>query len=155
MSHFEPRRVFRRARLQTLHAYFDHRQIALDIPWDNLADTDWRTVVDAWARLPDETNALVAADFYDFAVMAEEAGVRALLEACLQHGSDWTLVLATVDDPLTTWSWQWIPTRRLVATSSTICGIGGFWLSTVRSLKMHASARCVSTSSAEAGAASR
>ena len=100
MSHFEPRRVFRRARLQTLHAYFDHRQIALDIPWDNLADTDWRTVVDAWARLPDETNALVAADFYDFAVMAEEAGVRALLEACLQQGSDWTLVLATVDDPL-------------------------------------------------------
>lgn len=100
MSHFEPRRIFRRARLQTLRAYFNHRRITLDVPWDDLGDTDWRTVVDAWARLGDEANALVAADFFDFSVMAEEAGVRALLESCLHNGSDWSLILAAVEDPL-------------------------------------------------------
>lgn len=100
MSHFEPRRIFRRARMRTLRAYFTYKQIPLDVQWDHLGDTDWRKVVDAWARLDDETNAVVAADFHDFDSMAEEAGVRALIEACRHSGSDWTLVLAVSEDPL-------------------------------------------------------
>ncbi|MBA3709179.1 MAG: hypothetical protein H0W83_10220 [Planctomycetes bacterium] len=100
MSHFEPRRIFRRARLQTLRAYFEHKGIVTDVAWDELEDNDWRTVADAWARLGDEINAQVAADFYDFDVMAEEAGVRALLEVFQMMGKDWSLALAAVDDPL-------------------------------------------------------
>jgi len=100
MSHFEPRRIFRRARVQTLRTYFDFKRLELDVPWDDLEDNDWRTVADAWARLSDEANAQVAADFYDFDVMSEEAGVRALLEVFQITGKDWTLILATVNDPL-------------------------------------------------------
>lgn len=100
MNHFEPRRIFRRARLQTLRAYFTHRRIPLDVSWDDLEDTDWRAVADAWARLDDTSNGLVAADFYDFATMSEEAGLRALIEACMLCRCEWSLVLAAAEDQL-------------------------------------------------------
>lgn len=88
MPLFEPRRVFRRASHPALRSYFRHREIDLDVAWDDLDPDEWQPLCDAWHRLADQDHALVAADFHEVDIMTSETGIKALNEQGRLAGID-------------------------------------------------------------------
>lgn len=100
MYPFDPRGIFRCARMETLRKYFAFKCIPIDVPWDRLDETAWILVTQAWERLDRATNLAVAEDLHDFAVMAEPTGIRTLQVACEKHRQEWVSLLGSASDPL-------------------------------------------------------
>jgi hypothetical protein len=68
--------------------FFERQGHPLDVDWDRLSNTQVDDIFDAWQRLPDAQRKAVEVAFHDVHEMADEDGIRVIIEEAQNHGED-------------------------------------------------------------------
>jgi len=85
---FNPKSVLRHISNPLLKEFFERQGHQLSVPWDELASAQVDDIFDAWQRMPDGPRQNIEIALHDFHAMANEEGVRVIIEEGLHHGED-------------------------------------------------------------------
>jgi len=88
VQQFNPRRVLRQISNPLLKEFFERQGHPLDVDWPHLNNTQVDDIFDAWQRLPDAQRKAVEVAFHDVHEMADEDGIRVIIEEAQNHGED-------------------------------------------------------------------
>ena len=94
---FNPKRVLRQISNPLLKEFFERQGHPLDVEWDSISNTHVDDIFDAWQRLPDGPRKAIEIVFHDVHEMANEEGVRVIIEEGRYHGEDLSPLLETMD----------------------------------------------------------
>ncbi len=90
---FNPKRVLRQVSKPLLKEFFEREGHPLDVPWDELSNTQVQEVFDAWQGLPEGPRKAIEVVLHDVDEMATSDGVRAIIEEGKWQDEDLTEVL--------------------------------------------------------------
>jgi hypothetical protein len=85
---YSPRNFLRQAPNELLTRYFHERDLLLDIDIASLDETDIDPVFQAWERLPDDRRTGIDSDFRMLDALADEEGIKTILDEGRFHGDD-------------------------------------------------------------------
>ena len=94
---FNPKRVLRQISNPLLQEFFERQRHPLDVEWDAISNTQVDDIFDAWQRLPEEPRKAIEIVFHDVHEMANEEGVRVIIEEGQNHGENLSPLLETMD----------------------------------------------------------
>ena len=94
---FNPKRVLRQISNPLLEEFFERQGHPLDVEWDSISNAQVDEIFDAWQRLPDGPRKNIEIVFHDVHEMANEDGVRVIIEEGHYHGEDLSPLLETMD----------------------------------------------------------
>ncbi len=84
-QHFDPRKVLRQVSNALLKRFFEKIKVPLDIKWDDITETAIEPIFQAWQDLKDRHRREVEVILQDIHAMANEDGVKVLV----QDGDTW------------------------------------------------------------------
>lgn len=87
-QNFDPKRVLRQISNRLLSNLFTANGHPLDLPWDDLTETDVNCIFDAWQALPEAACRAIEIVLHEVWAMATEEGVRAIVEEAIRQGED-------------------------------------------------------------------
>ncbi len=86
MAHsFDPKKVLRQISHHLLNDLFQVHGHELDIPWEDLAQTEVDEIFAAWQALAEEDRRTIEIVLHDVSEMANEDGVRAIVEEAVRQ----------------------------------------------------------------------
>ena len=94
---FNPKRVLRQISNPLLEEFFERQGHALDVEGDAISNTQVDGMFDAWQRLSDGPRKTIEIVFHDVDEMANEDGVRVIIEEGQYRGEDLSPLLETMD----------------------------------------------------------
>lgn len=94
---YSPRNFLRHAPNELLARYFHERDRLTDIDMASLHETDIDPIFQAWERLPADVRTRIDSDFRTLDALADEEGIRAILEEGRYHGDDLEPVFAPME----------------------------------------------------------
>jgi len=95
--HYSPKTFLRQTSNQLLQQCFAEQEALGDIPWDDVPEHQVEIVYDAWQALPTEQRVAIERRFEDAEELANEQGIRAIIEEGQFHGLDLTVELEEFD----------------------------------------------------------
>ncbi len=87
-SQYSHLHFFRRVSNGLLARYFESRGIDLEVPFDELKQTEVDSILDAFVKLDNEQQAEIEAEFQDIHALASDGGVKALVDEADFHGDE-------------------------------------------------------------------
>jgi len=94
---FNPKRVLRQISNPLLKEFFEGQGHPLDVEWDSISNTQVDDIFDAWQRLPDGPRKNIEIVFHDVHEMANEDGVRVIIEEGQYHGENLSPLVETME----------------------------------------------------------
>jgi hypothetical protein len=94
---YSPKNFLRQTPNELLARYFHQRDLLLDIDIAALDETDIDPIFQAWERLPPDTRTSVDSDFRTVDALADEEGIKTILEEGCFHGDDLEPVFAPME----------------------------------------------------------
>ena len=88
LQQFNPKRVLRQLSNPLIKEFFERQGNPLEIDWDSFSNTQVDSIFDAWQGLPDRPRKVAEIVFQDVHEMANEDGVRVMIEDARFHGED-------------------------------------------------------------------
>ena len=88
LQQFNPKRVLRQISNSLLKEFFERQGHPLEIDWDLISNTQVDSIFDAWQGLPDRPRKVAEIVFQDVHEMANEDGVRVIIEDARYHEVD-------------------------------------------------------------------
>lgn len=85
---YDPRYVMKQVSNTLLQDLFEGQMHTVDVPWDELKETQVEPIFEAWQAMEEESCLTVGLILHDVFEMANETGVRAIIEVAKQHGHD-------------------------------------------------------------------
>jgi len=85
---FNPKRVLRQVSNPLLREFFERQGNPLDVEWDVISNTQIDGIFDAWQLLPERPRKAVEIVFHDVHAMANEDGLRVMIEEGQYNGED-------------------------------------------------------------------
>lgn len=82
---FDPKRILRQVSNHLLNDLFIAHGHALEVPWDELGETQIDEIFEAWQSLPEEDCRAIEIVLHEVSEMANEDGVRAIIEESLRQ----------------------------------------------------------------------
>lgn len=67
---------------------FKHYEIELEVPWDELKETQVQSIFDAWQDLEEEWRRTIDLSLQDINEMATDDGIRAVIEEAKARGNE-------------------------------------------------------------------
>lgn len=110
---YAPKQFLRQAENGLLEQYFAQRNEQVDVPWDELTETDVDTVYEAWRQLPEAALIGIEDDFRDISQLASGDGVRTLIEEGHFHKIDLAPDLDARDGFVNKAFWVFLNHRRV------------------------------------------
>lgn len=87
MSAFDPKRVLRQVSNELLRDLFEAHQLDLDLPWDELEETEVESIFTAWQELPEPACRSIEIVLHEVSDMAAgDEGTRAICEEAIRQG---------------------------------------------------------------------
>lgn len=83
---FDPKRILRQVSNHLLNDLFMAHGHTLEVRWDDLGETQIDEIFDAWQALPEEDCRAIEIVLHEVSEMANEDGVRAIIEEALRQG---------------------------------------------------------------------
>lgn len=83
---FDPKRILRQVSNHLLNDLFIAYGHNLDLPWDDLEETQINEIFEAWQALPEEDSRAIEIVLHEVSEMVSEDGVRAIIEEALRQG---------------------------------------------------------------------
>jgi len=84
---FDPKRVLRQISNDLLKDLFETHGHELDLPWDDLAETEVEPIFNAWQDLPEEECRAIEIVLHEVSAMANgDEGTRAICEEAIRQG---------------------------------------------------------------------
>jgi hypothetical protein len=97
-SQYSHLQFFRRVPNDLLARYFDSRDAALKVPFNDLKQTEVEPILEAFQALGDQKQAEIEAEFQDIHALSCEGGVSALVDEAAFHGDEnFATELAKID----------------------------------------------------------
>jgi hypothetical protein len=97
VQQFNPKRVLRQISNSFIKEFFERQGTPLDVDWDSITNTQVEGIFDAWQRLSDGPRKVAEIVFQDVHEMANEDGVRVILEDARYHGEDLSPLLEKME----------------------------------------------------------
>ena len=88
MAKYDPKRVLRQVSNHLLKELFKHYEIELEVPWDELKQTQVQSIFDAWQDLEEESRRTIDLTLQDINEMATDDGIRAVIEEAKASGNE-------------------------------------------------------------------
>jgi len=85
---YDPRYVMKQVSNALLQDLFEGQMHTVDVPWDELKETQVEPIFEAWQAMEEESCLTVGLILHDVFEMANEVGVQAIFEVAKQHGHD-------------------------------------------------------------------
>lgn len=92
---FDPKKVLRQISNHLLDDLFQVHGHELDVPWDDLKQTEVDEIFDAWQALPESDRRAIEIVMHDVCEMATEDGIRAIVEEGIRQ--DNRVLLSDID----------------------------------------------------------
>ncbi len=92
---FDPKKVLRQISNHLLDDLFQVHGHELDVPWDDLKQTEVDEIFDAWQALPESDRRAIEIVMHDVCEMATEDGIRAIVEEGIRQ--DHRMLLSDID----------------------------------------------------------
>ena len=83
---FDPKRILRQVSNHLLNDLFTTHGSAIEVPWENLGEMEIDEIFDAWQALPEKESREIEIVLHEVSEMANEDGVRAIVEEALSQG---------------------------------------------------------------------
>jgi len=97
-TQYQHRQFFRRVPNALLAEYFEARAVDLNVPFDDLNETQVDPIFEAFTALPEEQQATMEVDFQDINALATDGGIDALLnEAGFYQDESFAESISTID----------------------------------------------------------
>jgi len=97
VQQFNPKRVLRQVSNPLLREFFEHQGNPLDVEWDMFSNTQIDGIFDAWQLLPERPRKVIEIVFHDVHSMANEDGLRVIIEEGQYSGEDLSSLLDSMD----------------------------------------------------------
>jgi len=114
---YSPRTFVRRVPNMLLQQYFRDCQIAIDIDWDSLGETDDEPIIGAIDPLPAEQAREIDGDFSQVYEMASARGVAAIVEEATLWNQDWSERFAEMGNDYERAMWTFLNEPRRFAAA--------------------------------------
>jgi hypothetical protein len=82
---FDPRKLLKDISNPLLGEFFERRGELIDMPWDELKQTEMEDVFHAWQELPDQQRKQVQVILQDLAELSEPRGLKVIVEEVNRH----------------------------------------------------------------------
>lgn len=112
-THYSPKGFLRNAPNALLEQYFGRQSIELGVALTGLSETNIDPIYEAWQSLPPDKRTRVESDFRDIDTMANENGIKALLEEAAYHREDLVPVFAPMGGFHDKAFWCFLKRRRV------------------------------------------
>lgn len=93
--HYAPKNFFRHVPNRLLAQYFNEQEVLQKIDFAKLNETDVTPIYDAWLALPEEKRNPLEQDFQEIHLMANEAGIKAILDEANYHEENLTEIFSS------------------------------------------------------------
>ena len=110
---YAPKQFLRQAENGLLEQYFAQRKEQVDVPWDELPETDSDTIYEAWQQLPEASVIGIDEDFRNIAQLASGEGIRTLIEEGHFHKVELAPSLDARDGFVNKAFWVFLNQRRV------------------------------------------
>jgi len=94
---FNPKRVLRQISILLLKEFFKQQRHPLDVRWDSISNTQVDGIFDAWQGLPDEPRKSIEIVLHDVDEMANEDGMRVIIEEGQYSGENLAVMLESME----------------------------------------------------------
>ncbi|MBF0422165.1 MAG: hypothetical protein HQL73_04155 [Magnetococcales bacterium] len=86
--HYHPRKFFRNVPNKLLRRFFHQEGVLGELAWDDIGEAKVDPIYDAWLTLDQETRDRLERSFREIDGLADEVGVKAILDEADWHGED-------------------------------------------------------------------
>lgn len=86
--HYHPRKFFRTVPNKLLRSFFQQEGVLEELKWDGIGEAKVDPIYDAWLTLNQETRDRLERSFREIDGLADDVGVKAILDEAAYHGED-------------------------------------------------------------------